>query len=122
MLSHKYGFQIAGEAPRLKKFIQKRRNADPFSKLRKKRRGIRKRHLQRLWKNNASIRAPSKAARSAWAAQTAAWHVLGRGGEIEMMVKSDMEFKRHRGGRKYIILWLAPLKKRGPQPKLPQFI
>jgi hypothetical protein len=122
-LSHRYGFQIAGEAPRLRRFFAKQRVNDPFSKLRKKRRGMRKRHLRKLWEANAGIRAPTKAARSAWAAQTAAWHVLARGGEIETAQKLDLQFKQQqRGGRRYAILWIAPLKKRGPQPKLPQFI
>lgn len=69
------------------------------------------------------MRAPTREARSASGAQTTAWHVLGRGGEIENVVKGDLCFKRQaRNGRRYAVLWLAPLKKRGPQPKLPQFI
>ena len=40
------------------------------------------------------------------------------------VVCGDLQFKRQkRGGRRYAILWIAPLKKRGgPQPKLPQFV
>ena len=122
-LSHKYGFQIAGEAPRLRRLLKKRRDEDPFGRLRKKRRGMRKRHLQRLWRENPALRASTKAARSAWAAETGAWHVLGRGGEMGEMNKADLQFKRQRhGGRRYAVLWLAPLKKREKQPKLPQFI
>ena len=123
-LSHKYGFQIAGEAPRLKRLLERRRQQDPFGKLRKKRRGMRKRHLKRLWSANPLLRASTKAVRSAWAAQTVAWHVLARGGELGGVTKADLQFKRQRHkGRRYAILWLAPLKKRGAQqPKLPQFI
>mmetsp|Transcript_28515 Transcript_28515/g.57518 ORF Transcript_28515/g.57518 Transcript_28515/m.57518 type:complete len:222 (-) Transcript_28515:243-908(-) len=85
---------------------------------------MRKRHLKRLWNGNVALQSSTKAARSAWASQTSAWHVLARGGEVGSMDKADLQFKRQgRGGRRYAILWLAPLKKRGgQQPKLPQFI
>ena len=121
-LSFRYGFQLVGEAPRLKHLLRVAREKDPFKGLRKKRRGMRRRHLQQLWATHAGIRANSRTALSEWAAETTAWHVLARGGEIERVQRSDLQFKRQRGGRRYAILWIAPLKKRGHQVKLPQFI
>jgi hypothetical protein len=122
-LSFRYGFQIAGEAPRLKHLLRRARGACPFQGLRKKRRGIRRHHLQKLWRERAEVRAPARAALSEWAAETSAWHALLRGGEVAKCLVRDLQFKRHkRSGRRYAVLWIEPLKKRGVQAKLPQFI
>ena len=127
LLSHKYGFQIAGEAPRLKVFLRLLRAQDPLGKSRRKRRGLRGKHLRRIWKQHAQVRQRSRAAQSAWAASTTAWHVLARGGELEAVRRKDLIFRRalkQGKGRRYAVLWLRPLKKRRgqAQPKLPQFI
>ena len=123
-LSFKYGFQLVGTAIRLKGFLAKLRGEDPRGGLRKKRRGMRKHHLKKLWREHAAIRSESPAALSEWAAEATAWHVLARGGELEALQKGDLQFRTSGAGRRYAILWLRPLKKRsGPQaPKLPQFI
>jgi hypothetical protein len=127
LLSHKYGFQIAGEAPRLKVFMRLLRANDPLGKSRRKRRGLRGKHLRRIWKKHAHVRQTTRVARSAWASTTTAWHVLARGGELEAVRRKDLQFRRACGkgkGRRYAVLWLRPLKKRRgqAQPKLPQFI
>ena len=122
-LSHRYGFAIAGEAPRLKSFLARLRAKDPLGGTRKKRRGMRKRHLKRLWQRNAQLRHPGVRARTEWAAATAAWHVLARGGELSSVEVGDLQFSVARG-RRLATLWIRPLKKkRGQQqPKLPQYI
>jgi hypothetical protein len=123
-LSFRYGFQIAGEAPRLKHLLKVARDKDPFRTLRKKRRGLRRRHLQKLWSEHGQVRSRDPTALNEWAAVTTAWHVLARGGELERLTMGDLQFKQQRrGGRRYAILWILPLKKRGgAQQKLPQFI
>lgn len=123
-LSFKYGFQLAGEAPRLRGLLKRWRENDPFGRLRKKRRGLRRRHLQKLWNQHASVRANTQEAKSEWAATTSSWHILLRGGETERLLRSDVQFKTHkRSGRRYAVVWVEPLKKRGgPKPKVPNFI
>ena len=123
LLSHRYGFQLAGEAPRLRAWLKQKRQGDPVGTGRKKRRGLRRHHLRRLWKHSAAVRGRSLAALSAWAATTAAWHVLARGGELGSIRRKHLEFSSA-GGREYAVLWVTPLKKkRGmQQPPLPQFI
>ena len=123
-LSFRYGFSLVGEAPRLKHVLKRARDADPFRGLRKKRRGLRRHHLQQLWRDHSSVRSGTTLAISEWAAVTTAWHALLRGGEAAQLTLSDLQFKRHkRSGRRYAILWVAPLKKKGgAKTKLPQFI
>ena len=85
---------------------------------------MRRRHLQKLWREHSQVRSHDPTALNEWATVTTAWHVLARGGELERLTVGDLQFKRQRrSGRRYAILWIAPLKKRGgAQPKLPQFI
>ena len=123
-LSHRYGFQLAGEAPRLKSMVSRLRDADPASSVRRKRRGVRRRHLKRAWKRHAHLRARSAEALNAWAAATTAWHVLARGGELTLVETSDLTFHTSSAGRNFARLMITPLKKkRGTlEPKSPQFI
>ena len=124
LLSFRYGFQLAGEAPRLRQFL-KRQREKRGAHVRRKRRGIRRRHLMRLWDRHPAVRASTKQARSEWAAEVCAWHMLARGGEIATVTRGDLEFGRSkRTGRRYAVIWLRPLKKKrgAAQPKLPQFI
>ena len=124
LLSFRYGFQLAGAAPRLSQFFKRIRETRAAA-TRRKRRGIRRRHLMKLWSRHSAIRASTKRARSEWAAETCAWHMLARGGELESITKDDLSFGRSSGtGRRYAVIWLRPLKKKGgaAQPKLPQFI
>ena len=85
---------------------------------------MRRRHLQKLWGEHSQVRSHDPTVLNEWATVTTAWHVLARGGELERLTVGDLQFKRQRrSGRRYAILWIAPLKKRGgAQPKLPQFI
>ena len=124
LLSHRYGFQLAGEAPRLKSLLARMRSKDPLGNTRKKRRGLRRRHLREAWDKHAPLRAASRAARSDWAALTIAWHVLARGGELASITRRDIQFRRTSDGRRYAIVWVRPLKKkRGQaQAKEPQFV
>ena len=123
-LSFRYGFSLVGEAPRLKHMLKLAREKDPFRGLRKKRRGMRRRHFQQIWKEQAKVRSNSEIALSEWAAATSAWHALMRGGEVAQLTMADLQFRRQRRtGRRYAILWVAPLKKKGgAKTKLPQFI
>ena len=123
LLSHRYGFALAGEAPRLKSYLSRLRSKDPLGNTRKKLRGLRRRHLRTLWKKHAQVRAQTRQARTEWATVTAAWHVLARGGELGSIARGDLQFRRMKG-RRYAILWVTPLKKRQGQrqPKLPQYI
>ena len=122
-LSHRYGFAIAGEAPRLKSFLARLRARDPLGATRKKRRGIRQRHFKRLWQRNEQLRGAGVRERTEWAAATAAWHVLARGGELADVEVGDLQFSSARG-RRLATIWIRPLKKkRGQQqPKLPQYV
>lgn len=124
LLSHRYGFQLAGEAPRLKSLLSRMRERDPREGTRRKRRGLRRRHLRKLWHAQSSVRARSFAALNQWAATTTAWHVLARGGELASVRRSDLQFGADGRGRRFACVWLRPLKKRRGQstPKVPQYI
>ena len=123
-LSHRYGFQIAGEAPRLKRMLEAFQQHDPRGAVRRKRRGLRRRHLRKLWQQAPEVRSQAEAALGEWAAVTTAWHVLARGGELAGVERSDLTFHKDRAKRRYAILMLRPLKKRkgGLEPKVPQYI
>jgi hypothetical protein len=122
-LSHKYGFAIAGEAPRLRSYLKKLRSGEPLGATRKKRRGLRRKHIKRAWKSSTAVRETSIEALSSHASIATGWHTLARGGEIGPANREDLQFRRVHG-RRYAVLWLRPLKKkRGQQhPKLPQFV
>ena len=125
LLSHRYGFQIVGEAPRLSNLIKDMRAKDPLNGVRRKRRALRHRHLKRVWKRCAEVRRSSFESVNQWAALTTAHHVLARGGELGTIARSDLSFHRKaRSGKCYAILWIRPLKKRAgqAQPKIPQLI
>ena len=125
LVSHRYGFQIAGDAPRLSNLIKSMRSQNPADGNRRKRRALRFRHLQRVWKRSSAVRSSSFVSLNEWAAVTSARHVLARGGELQAIMRSDLSF--HVTGhaqRRYAILWIRPLKKRAgqAQPKVPQLI
>ena len=124
LLSHRYGFRLVQDPIRLKALIKKLTAADPMAAVRRKRRGIRRRHLRRVWQRAPAVRRTSVVARAEWAAATVAWHVLARGGEMALVQRSDLRFMRDGRGRRYAELWLRPLKKRGgaAQAKVPQYI
>ena len=122
LLSHRYGFQLAGAAPRLAAMMRQLRAKDPEDGTRRKRRGLRRRHLKKLWAKR-SVRGEGFQALNEWAAATTAWHVFARGGELASVRRSDLSFHTTRG-RRYACVWLRPLKKKAGalQPKVPQYI
>ena len=124
MLSHRYGFQLAGAAPRLASLIRSMKCDDPREGVRRKRRGLRHRHLARAWRKTPAVRKTTFVQLNKWAALTTARHVLARGGELETVLREDLTFHVTNSGKKYAVLNLRPLKKRGgnAQPKIPQLI
>ena len=93
LVSHRYGFQVAGDAPRLAALVRRMRQEDPRGGSRKKRRGLRHRHLRELWRTKPAVREGSFARLNKWAALTTARHVLARGGELSTVKRSDLRFK-----------------------------
>ena len=91
---------------------------------RRKRRGIRHRHLRKAWRTIAATRRLSFAQLNKWAALTTSRHVLARGGELAGVTRKDLTFHVSSSGKRYAILILRPLKKRcgQAQPKIPQLI
>ena len=125
LLSHRYGFQLAGEAPRLKAMLKQARMRDPLGNTRKKRRGFRRKHIRDVWQCSAQVRSPDRVSLSEFAAVGTAWHVLARGGELGGIRMRDVHFSSSKAGKRaHVIVWIRPLKKkRGVhQPHLPQFI
>ena len=125
LVSHRYGFQIAGDAPRLGNLLKDMRSKDPLEGTRRKRRALRYRHLKRVWKRCSDVRSSSFVRVNEWAAVTTARHVLARGGELATIMRSDLTFHVMSGSRRrYAILWVRPMKKRAgqAQPKIPQLI
>lgn len=133
-LSFNYDFDVLDRAPRLRRLLAEMKSSDPLGLSRRKRRGLRRHHLRRMWKVGKGVRETTPAAVNAHALLTTAWQVLARGGELAPQVKewspnagptrADVSFQETHSGRRYAILWLRPLKKkRGRnEPKVPQYI
>lgn len=133
-LSFQYEFDVLDRAPRLKRLMAEMKDKDPLGLARRKRRGLRRRHLRWMWKRVPGVRATSQAAVNAHALLVTAWQVLARGGELAPQTvrwtpekgptRADLSFEVTRAGKRYVILWLRPLKKRGSGPvhKVPQYI
>ena len=84
---------------------------------RRKRRGLRRRHLRRAFRimNFRCNRTPE--AVNEWASLVTAWEALARGGEVTWTdgvgpTREDLTFEDDKYGRT-ATLWLRPLKKRG---------
>ena len=125
LVSHRYGFQIAGDAPRLGNLLKDMRAKDPLGGSRRARRALRYRHLRKVWKRCSDVRSSSFVRVNEWAAVTTARHVLARGGELETIMRRDLTFHVMSGSqRRYAVLWIRPMKKRAgqAQPKIPQLI
>jgi hypothetical protein len=124
LFSHRYGFCLAGSAPRLGSLIKSIREGDPKAGERKKRRAMRRRHLNRAWERYPQLRAASFTQLNKWAALTTARVILTRGGELSNILRSDLTFHAKKNGKRYLIIRVRPLKKRGgaAQPKVPQLI
>jgi hypothetical protein len=135
-LSFTYGFPILDNEIRLKAVISDLIRCDPTAGVRRKRRGWRRHHFERLVKSCPSVTGSAHDLDSVntYAAVSAAWHVLARGGELTNgarkgwdaardPTRADLTFHVNSAGR-YAVLMLRPLKKRGAalQPKVPQYI
>ena len=84
-LGHKFGFDIIDDGPRLRRVIRELRESDPTAGMRKKRRGWRRHHFSRLERTVGPAvfgSASDPDALNEYAAASAAWQVLARGGEI----------------------------------------
>ena len=124
LVSHRYGFQIAGDSPRLSALVKSIKQGDARMGERRKRRGIRHRHLKKAWRSFAWVRKETFLQLNKWAALTTARHVLARGGELAGVQRKDLTFHINAAGKRYAILRLRPLKKAAGvlQPKVPQII
>ena len=127
LLSHQYGFQLGGRNPRLKALLKRMRAKDPLMGIRRKRRGLRRKHLHTAYTQHACFRSASHVGR--WGALATAWATLARGGEVAAMTRAAVSFHvqaatRSRPERRYAIVWLRPLKKKAgaAQPKVPQIV
>lgn len=133
-LACQYDFDVIDRAPRLKRMLAELNCGDPLGLTRRKRRGLRRRHLRSMWKRVPEVQATSRAAVNAHALLVTAWQVLARGGELAPQVadwspakgptRADLSFEVTRAGRQYAILWLRPLKKKKGEraQKVPQYI
>jgi len=135
-LSFQFGFPILDNDLRLKHVIRDMMQRDPLAGMRKKRRGWRRIHFQRLVQQDHLVRgdAGHLDALNKFACVSAAWQTLARGGEVTNGARSGWSAARDAtradltfhtaGSAKYAVLMLRPLKKRGQavQPKVPQYI
>lgn len=133
-LSFNYELDVLDRAPRLRRLLAEMKGNDPQGLSRRRRRGLRRRHLRRMWKVGKGVRETTPAAVNTHALLTTAWQVLARGGELAPQVsewspdagptRTDVSFQETGSGRRYAILWLRPLKKkRGrSEQKVPQYI
>lgn len=121
-LSVQYGFAIAGDPQRLPQLVKAMRRERPRLQ-RRRRRGIRGRHLRKAWTADARLRRETADSANAWAAMTSAWQALARGGEVatpreqlklwcksSRPTRADLTFHRDRS-RRYAKLMLRPIKR-----------
>ena len=124
-LYFEYDFEVRDDAPRLARLIKLVKSEDPLGGVRRKRKGFRRRHLRKLWREVPAARRQTADAATRIAALAVAWHVLARGGEIctPQATRADLQFGSS-NGQWYAVLWLRPLKKKGGSntPKVPQYI
>ena len=84
---------------------------------RKKRRGLRRRHLRKAFRKMGYRHDLSAEALNEWASLVVAWEALARGGEVTWSngvgpTRADVTFEEDKYGCT-ATLWLRPLKKRG---------
>ena len=132
-LSFSYAFELIDKPLRLQRLFKSLAEDAP-EVVRKKRRGLRRRHLRRVGRLPIAKKRDLNTV-NRMAAVATAWHVLARGGEIapdvpasqwckdKMPTRADLSFHRRRG-RRYARVWLRPLKKKGKAAaaKVPQYI
>ena len=120
-LSVRLGFDlITTSEKRLKRLIRRMRAAEPVPN-RRKRRGLRGRHLRKAFPRMGYDADVSRKAVNEWAAVATAWEGVARGREVcygafdpanPGPTRADLSFEEDRHGRT-ATLWLRPLKKRG---------
>lgn len=132
-LSYNHDFQLMERSPRLKGLQRAMKEGEPCG-VRRCRRGMRRRHFKKLWKEVSEERGMSARAVNEHVLLVVAWHVLARGGELAPSTRdwspevgpsrADVSLHRSGTGERYALLWLRPLKKKGKReaPKVPQFI
>jgi hypothetical protein len=119
--SREMGFKLIGsEAQRYPAILRALRKAEPTS-TRRKRRGLRGKHLRKAWRASASLRANTPAAVNRFAAVATAWQALARAAEVapgaarwdprKSPTRADLEHHGKGKGAHYV-LWLRPLKKK----------
>lgn len=133
-LSYNYDFDLLERAPRLTRLLRAMRESGPEAGVRRVRRGLRRRHLRRMWRRLSWVRENSPTAVNEHALLAVAWQVLARGGELAPScrrwsvacgpTRADVSFHEQKKGVRYAMVWLRPLKKRGKgvAPKVPQII
>lgn len=133
-LSHTYDFEVPSGTPRLARLVKLMRESQPEAGVRRKRRGLRRRHLRAIWERVPGARARTAQAVNEHALLSTAWHTLARGGEVAPASKrwdarfhpsrADLSFGCTKSKGNYAVLMLRPLKKAGGsvQPKIPQYI
>lgn len=133
-LNFTYSFDLVLRAPRLKRLIADIQSKEISVFSRRKRRGVRRHHLVRMWTHLTHVRADDADSVNNHALLSTAWHTLARGGELAPQAaewdpakhpsRADLKFGKTSGGRRYAILKLRPLKKKGEVSaiKVPQFI
>lgn len=123
-LEHIYAFELAERPTRLRRFLDSLQAEDPRSGRRRRRRGLRRRHLLRMWEEIAEWRTTSVRAVNELALLSTAWHILARGGEVVSMTRADLRFRKTKSGRRFAEVWLWPLKKKLNETaqKIPQFV
>jgi len=122
-LSVQYGFAITGDCERrLSRALKSMRKTAP-APTRRKRRGLRRKHLRKAWRASSYKSDRSVDAVNEWGAVATAWEALARGGELcpskafdarapATPTRADLTFQSDKYGRS-ATLWLRPLKKRG---------
>lgn len=56
-LSFQYDFDVVDRASRLKRLLTEMKRTDPWGLVRRKRRGLRRRHLRQIWKKVSGVQA-----------------------------------------------------------------
>ena len=136
-LSVRYGFELEGSPQRLPRILKRLRRERPHG-VRKKRRGLRRRHLKNAWKKAKATFHPKTAPNASeardrankWAAVTTAWQALARGCELtapsrkrwkasKLPSRADLTFDKLKNGTRIATVMLRPYKKKGKAPKIP---
>ena len=118
-VQHRMGCPILHKPERAKKLANVIKSNVIQSK--RKRLGLRKNHLMKIWQHHQAVRDNTRDACTKWAVVVVAWSILARGGEMCNILIQDVTFHRLSSGVRYATIMLTPLKKRA-SPKIPQLI